>query len=84
MTEATEKTPRKRLKRLRNSALFLVALSVLACELPLLLAMIGLSGVVFTIPSQFVLAFYTVATCVLLVLSIFLIYRWQFRNKVRR
>ena len=82
MRHVVRKFSFKRLKRYRSYALVIVAISVLVCELPLLLAMIGLSELMVSIPPH--LGVYTVAALALLMVAGLLIYRMRFRNKAKQ
>ena len=82
MNVVANTSPPKQLKR-RNSALLIVMVSVLACELPLLLAMIGLGEALYSLPAYFEVVVYTIAAFTLSMLLILKIYRWRFRKKVQ-
>ena len=83
MNVVANTSPPEQLKRLRNSALLIVMVSVLACELPLLLAMFGLGEALYSLPAYFEVVVYTIAAFTLSMLLILKIYRWRFRKKVQ-
>ena len=80
MSEETSKSLTKRVKRLGTTGIAIGALSVLACELPIVLALVGLGGLssaasVFSLPPMIEMIGITLGLLGLLLMVGFLTYR---------
>ena len=80
MSEETSKSLTKRVKRLGSTGIVIGALSVLACELPIVLALVGLGGLssvasVFSLPPMIEMIGITLGRLGLLLMAGFLTYR---------
>ena len=80
MSEETSKSLTKRVKRLGTTGIAIGALSVLACELPIVLALVGLGGLssaasVFALPPMIEMIGIALGLLGLLLMVGFLTYR---------
>jgi hypothetical protein len=80
MSEETSKRLTKRVKRLGSTGIVIGTLSVLACELPIVLALVGLGGLssaalVFSLPPMIEMIGITLGLLGLLLMVGFLTYR---------
>ena len=80
MSEEASKNLTKRVKRLGSTGIVIGTLSVLACELPIVLALVGLGGLssaasVFSLPSMIEMIGITLGLLGLLLMAGFLAYR---------
>lgn len=80
MSEETSNSPTKRMKRLGTTGIAIGGLSILACELPIVLALVGLGGLsstasIFSLPPMVEMIGITLGLLGLLLVVGLLVYR---------